>query len=533
MATNDQAAASVNTMLKAIYSNGTGEAGLEVGADPGLTEAEYVAIPMRCLKRFAVHLKNKEDAKIGADGRIVAAVPWQAGELHPYDPNDDFAQVEGAVDWFIVTPPADVEGMSGRQASQRMHFVYFQGDVITYEGRAVDDVHVEQADYADLCALAEVNLARLPAGELSDDLTRFAVATRIWSVLSGLVTTTKSFEWDIVADPSATSDRAKEIARYAAEHPAQAWTASAARATSWRKTNHCTGGPVAAGFPQRFLAKEGMWASGPDRAANAVAHRASTKAFYLATHAVSVHAALALMLPKDDHHWASICPSAGIIIRWNIHASTMIRMSPRTQVAGSALVVDSVTVIRMLIKEGLAPLLGNLEQAEALRAAFETVESEGMNVAVYARWFFEGAINEPAKVEFSQKDPAFADLVGELAVVATQYYSQSTIAGSASLKNAAAQMADENARNVWTALGAERRRMAPEKILKVARLIKGSASAGAVDNMLATDPDVISRGVSEYNDVTDRLAGSFGMASSKKVDTAEFVTAAVAAAAAT
>lgn len=42
----------------------------------------------------------------------------------------------------------------------------------------------------------------------------------------------------------------------AIDYNVNTWTACAASATSWRKSNHATGGDIAQGFPRRWLQKE-------------------------------------------------------------------------------------------------------------------------------------------------------------------------------------------------------------------------------------------------------------------------------------
>jgi len=525
MATQVQSADTVNSLLKAIFSNGRGEAGLEVGTDPGLAETEYIQIPLSALKRVAVRLAHKTDRFFDRDGTAHPATDFTADEDYEYDPTLGFDQFNGKANWQVIEPPQGMAASMARQAYAALPKMTMRSGIMRVGSRIVSEVRTEDHTFDAICAIIEVNLTAIKAGEFDIDQQNFILSTRVWAIISGLVTTSKSFEWTLVADPATISDRAREAARFTAEHSAQAWTAAAARTTSWRKTNHCTGGPIAGGFPQRFLAKEGMWPSPPDRQAAATAHRLATDMFYIATHAVSVHACLALMVPGDAHHWAELTPAFGIISEWDIHASTRIRMTPRTQVAGTALVVDAVTVLTMLVKEGLAPLVTNLDQLNPLLQAYENVQSDGMGLGVYARWYFEGGPVSWTQSPFSQKDPAFADLIGELAVVGTQYYAASTIAGSASLKNAAGQLADESSRAMWTALGAERRRMVPAKVMRVVRKLKGASAAAAVDKMLDADPGIAEEGVDEYNDLLANLSARLNVSAPRTINAAEFIAA--------
>lgn len=103
--------------------------------------------------------------------------------------------------------------------------------------------------------------------------------------------------------------------------------------------------------------KNEHWRNIADKTQARTEHQRETTAFYVATHAVSVHAALALMLPDNTHHWAVIDPCFGLCTHWDIIESTRMRMSPATQVAGTAMVVDAVVCLKMLVQEGIAPLL--------------------------------------------------------------------------------------------------------------------------------------------------------------------------------
>jgi hypothetical protein len=226
------------------------------------------------------------------------------------------------------------------------------------------------------------------------------------------------------------------------------------------------------------------------------------------------------MAPEDDDHWALIDPSLGLIHEWEVNESARIRMVPRTQVAGVAMVADSVVTIRMLAKEGLAPLLTNLGQAQALADAFNHVNENGIKTAVYATWFLEGHPEGNAKVPFSQKDASYSALIGELAIVATKYYAGTTISGSASLQNAAQQMGEDTSRTIWTALGRQKSSLSAQQIVRAYARIKGASAAGAVMGLLSTDDAEIQTAVGDYNTRNDAVAAQFNVATSVAVDLA-------------
>jgi hypothetical protein len=107
-----------------------------------------------------------------------------------------------------------------------------------------------------------------------------------------------------------------------------------------------------------------------------------TSAFYIATHALSVRAVLALMAPVDNSHWIISDPYMGLIPKWDVGQSAVVRMLSKTQVAGTALVIDAIVVLKMLLLKSLAPLLQNIYQANSLNGAEKPLHSLVFNVLV-------------------------------------------------------------------------------------------------------------------------------------------------------
>jgi len=87
-----------------------------------------------------------------------------------------------------------------------------------------------------------------------------------------------------------------------------------------------------------------------------------TSAFYVATHASSVHPILILMAPSDRTHWAEIDSKFGLILLWDLGASVITRMAPKTQVAGTSVIVDSMVVVKMMFHRGIVPMLSHTSQ---------------------------------------------------------------------------------------------------------------------------------------------------------------------------
>jgi len=499
---------SINKALAELFSNGVGEVGLEVGTDPGLAASEHIRIPECMFKRWAVRITpgayDRYVKTLGADAR--AALEGTT----PYSPNegDTVESLAGKPGWVVDGELTLHEGAV---------WVHYRGSEALLE----TDMHLFPShSAADIRQFVTVNTDHIKDDDFDAATRNWIHACRFWAVAAGFVMTTKSKEWVRVPDsPSPpTTDAMNDAVAFIASYAANAFTASAARATSWRKSNHATGGAEVAGFPRRWLNKMGYIAPEPDKVARQRKIRAATNAFYIATHASSVHAVLALMASDDTAHWATVDPSAGLLVGWEVGESTRIRMSPKTQVAGTAIVVDSVVVLKMAIKEGIAPLIAAIDQVDALVGAYKEVEEHGVAVASYAKWFLDGHPEALTPRAFSQKDAAFADLVGELAIIGTKYYAGSTIAGSAALSNAADQLGDETAKVNWSSLASQRKAVSGAQMVSAVAALKGASASGAVAQILAGDEATIRAGVGAYNSVLTELAGKLSLSSAVTID---------------
>lgn len=499
--------ASANAALALLFANGRGEAGLEVGADPGLAVSEYIRIPARMLKRVAF--------------RAATAASRPTGKPVDFDPNTGIDGIQGEDGWTVVAAPAVVG--SATSVFAQLPRIQVQDGKFEYQGEVFEGVYTDAPSIDDIRAFVQVNEGHIRAQDFSPEQQRWIHSARFWAVVAGFVATSKSSEWMVVPNPATVSTANDDVVMFIYNDWGNAWTAAAARTTSWRKTNHATGGQIAAGYPLRVLQKGGFWPTTQDPATRNAQSRTATDMFYVGNHATSVHAVLALMIPDDPHHWADIGASFGFIASWDRLESTRLRMAPRTQVAGAALPVDAMVVLQMAVKEGIAPLIGAIDQLPALVAMHSRVVAEGMAIAVYAKWFFDGHRDAPVLDPFSQKDAASMELIAELAVIAREYYPQSTIAASAALRNAAAQMADEQARNVWATLGSEKRRMRADKVLAVVRRMKGASASAAVDQMLSDDDTEVHTGVGAYNARNAAIARAIGLSRSFEINADAFI----------
>jgi hypothetical protein len=482
--------AKVDKVLREVFANGRGEAGLEVGTDPGLPADEYIQIPECMFKQWCAELTDSE---------------WVRYKKAKHREDESF-DLDLAKAEYSSRPGAMV-GKPGWVSSGNITvhegLIYTSYDGVLYE---LEEVKRPDCSASDLEMFVQANINHIRDSAFDPQTHKWIHACRFWAVVAGFVTTSKSKEWTRVANPASVSDHAKAIAEFVADYSANAWTASAARAASWRKSNHATGGSIVQGFPRKWLQRMNYIVPTPDGAAKTVLMRMLTDAFYIATHASSVHAVLALQVPDDTNHWASIDPSCGMIDDWDIGTSAKIRMAPNTQVAGTAIVTDAVVVLTMMVKEGIAPLLNNTSQVEALVQAFKVVDEHGIACASYAKWFLDGHPERVSAIDFGQKDASYSDLLGELAAVGTKYYQGSTIGEAASLKNAVSQLASPETVATWTTIAASRKRMTGSQIIEAMAAIKGGSTAGVVTKVLAVSEDIVREGVEEYNAETRRIA---------------------------
>lgn len=525
-------AADFAAAVRRLYANGRGEAGLEVEADPGLSAADHVAIP-ECMvappavlftaaewpaawstNEFHTALAAAPDA--AARAAVVAPAPNTAPNREAR--GDTFAATATRDGWFVVdgVRMVGVDGAAEPRMEANVHGTWFAIEEVV----ARDPTYEQAREFYD----ANVASANRYMDNPNDATLHWTIATRFWNVVAGLVTTTKSREWREVPNvgAAALSAESEDFAEFCQSFAPNAWTAATARTSNWRKTNHATGGRPAVGFAKRWLQKMGYWTAAADRNQAARESLAATTAFYWATHPVSVHAVLTLMVPADEHHWAEISARYGLITAWTLHESARVRMVPHSQIAGAALVVDSLTVLESLVKEGLSPLVANIDQLGPLIAARAEVETEGMRCAVYARWFFEGHPANIRPVQFSQKDNAHANLTSELAIIATRYYANSTIGQAAALINAAQNSGDEAARTTWTAINNARRTAGGAQVQRTVARIRGASAAGAVATLADPDVDTAAGGIGLYNAAVAAHAAALHIANPPQVVEAQF-----------
>ena len=215
-----------------------------------------------------------------------------------------------------------------------------------------------------------------------------------------------------------------------------------------------------------------------------------TRAFYVATHAASVHVILSLLAPENFNHWSKYDPSYGTILKWKVGKSTTVRMSPLDQVAGTAAVVDSVVVLKMLTGEGISPFLHYSSQVKPLLQAYRMIKQDGMACAVYGKWFLEGHPADIQPINFSQHDAQFADLVSELAIIGVKYYNGSTISHSATLQSLAKQSINEVVKMNWTYVANNKNKVVGSDFVEAVQLIKTGVTTDMLSNLISEDTDV-------------------------------------------
>jgi len=500
-------AALINSQLNEFFDNGRVEVGLEVGADPGLSQVNYIRIP----DVMAVGITH------GGKGGT-ARSPSPTPSVVPGSSSSGKAKASTGV--TAAPPKSDASTSDWVMVHEGRYYWAMTTDEVSFtKGQEVLNLksNKPQSWAEEIRAFVAANSGHVKEDELVEDQVLKAHAIRYWAVKAGFVASSKLREYEAVANPGADALRAvpDSTVRYIAGYAGQALTACVARTASWRKTNHATGGGndgIASGLPRRWMAKEGMWSTDQDRARASVANRKATTAFYIATHAVSVHNALALTLPTDAHHWCILKATYGLINIWDVKESARLRLAPRTQVAGTAMVTDAVEVVRMLISEGYTPLLSNVGLLRNLRLAHERVSNEGMRAAVYAGWFFNGHPTGVQPTQFNQKSTSYAPLVGELGVIATKFYRGQTISDSPSLANAAGTMASAADQTKWAQLARYKAGTISESTMRAFGRLSGAASGALVESIASDDDTRVRKAVEDYSALLATHAADFHVA---------------------
>jgi len=507
-------AAQIDAHLNALLANGRVEVGLEVGADPGLSPNEYIRIPKIMAVGISGTIEGATDLSTSppkAPGSVAGGKgkDKDSGRTSSLGRADKKVSVKnpGKSEWMMVFDSNIWDANTS--------------DGITFtQGGVLHDAIGEtpQSWNAEIRAFIAVNSAHICADEFDDDTVSKIHAIRYWAVKAGFVAGAKTAEYEEVDDPTQEAINAVPAARvqFVSGYTGQALTACVARAASWRKTNHATGGGadgLATGLPRRWMSKEGLWSKDADRSKSIAANKKNTTAFYISTHAAGVHPILALLAPEDRHHFAVIKKKYGFIRQWDVRESAKLRLTPRTQVAGAAMVTDAVEVVKMLITEGLTPFLSNANAITALHAAYQIVSKEGMRVAVYQGWYFGGHPDptRTTRVQFNQKDPGTAALIGELGVVATKFYSGTTISESPALSNAASQLAAASEQTKWSQLARFKASAVSVSTLAAYGRISGASSGAIIDAMASKEEPTVVKAVATYTSALESHATLFGI----------------------
>lgn len=485
----------LNQQLAKIFENGQAEVGLEMGSDIGLAPIEFIQIP-KCMKKQWCALIDQADYQ-----RVTGKVGTV--NIRKFDEDDTPAAFVNEIGWITSGEFMVNQGIVKGQYKNK------KTGVLSWV--AISEFHIEPPTIDDMRAFYTVNKGHVRDLDNDEDEQYWIHAIRYWSVVGGLVMSSTSKEFVFVDNPLLIDGRADAFAEMAMGYSVASWTACAARATSWRRTNHATGGEIVQGYPRKWMIKENRISEMPDKNTKYQHEKKKTSCFYVATHATSVHATLSFMAPSDNCHWAIIDPSCGCIMKWNVGLSTTVRMAPKDQVAGTAAIVDSMVVLKMLTSEGLAPMLNSVLQVQSLIDAYKVVQTEGIRCAVYSKWFLQGHPTGITPISFSQHDAPYANIISELSVVATKYYNGSTISLSATLRNQANQSVDEMAKANWSALATSRNNIASGDFVGAVTRIRSGVSADVIKGLTSGDDNVYTLAANEYNNSLASICDSLGM----------------------
>lgn len=539
-----------NRLVDEIFNNGIQEAGMEVNADAGLSRDKWIAIPRSMLKRVIGRVADWASYKASVDAANDAAARRATDAQTAWDEADPAERPAARpADATAIVVPADAEdydaarptsfyrGRPGwvvlHDGTDNLHpsVTYWLGEATaTFPGVSrelrIGSLHYPKPTADEARAFYMANVGRVASNEHRG----WVLSTRYWSVVAGLATVQKSTEYEIVDTPDVSAAPAEANAwimdTYAPGAQANALTLLAARAISWRKTNHALGGSKASGFPERVLGKLGKWPTTRDKTTFENESKLVSDAFYDATHAASVHGLTAVFGPGNVLHWARISPACGMFLTWTPRDSIRLRIEANTQVAGVAVIADAMVGFKNLLSEKLTPLLSELDQLAAFCEAYQQVELYGIRVATYSKWYLDG---HPGRFEhfateydpiegWGQKDSRYFDLACELATAVTKYYVGSTLAASPALKNAERQGGKEAARSLWTELNRKRRAATAAQLVKAYQAIKGAATSDVVRPFSSADEVEVRNGVAAYNAMLESHAAAIKMSRPPRID---------------
>lgn len=471
----------ITAALSSLSTNGTPEVGLEVGTDQGLPYSAYIRIPESMKRKtiarmipadFTQYLTTLPPAPVGTT-RAVRPRAIKA--------SDTYTSLHNKAAWFECTEYERSEG----KAMSRGHVI----DALVSEPVTIDMMR-------DFIA---ANWDHVNSPPVLDKHRVLVIAVRFWAVVCGLVVEEHNREWVAVENPGNYNNVPDMDAavREVAGFQQQSLLFAAARAYNWKKTNHATGGSVAAGFVRKVMGD--LWSVSGDAKSRDKANVSITDAFYAATHGVSVHAALATFAPDGNGHWARYSTEYGGMLAAEVGPSIALRMGGRDAVAGTAQVSDPIKVFALMLSEQLTPLLANRHQIPALLSAYERVLQNSMEFHVGAKWFYGNHPKATPLVAFNQKDEQWFQLAAELAVVSQKYYPGHTISASPALKTLAGQCVDASIDTQWARLYAERKSAAVDQVLSALRIIQGASAAKAVADITAAEEDTVKSGIAAFN----------------------------------
>jgi len=492
--------AEINAAFTRLFDNGEAEVGLEAGTDPGLAPHEWVAIPKCMIKAWAVRVVGTPE-NLDLYDKVAKDVTRPAkarGKLTGPEDAKTVAESQGKYGWAHNGTVVIVRGRRYLLTPDRS--VQIEVDKILQRAPTGEDAR----------NFYTVNKDRVRPTELSDKQQMWAHSLRFWSAVGGFLDSTKSVEYTVVDNPTTADPKGAEFADFATKHMATSYTAIAARAGNWRKSNHATGGEIATGFADRWLRKEELTSTASDPEDRRAENKVVTTMFYVGTHAASVHTALALFAPRDPGHWAEVNPRFGLILNWTVGTSARDRLEGMSQVAGAAMVADSVATLRLLVRQNLSPLLQFHEQIHDLVSEYHNVEKGGVACATYAKWFLDGY--PPAGDEASvaspvmQKETGSTDLMGELAYCAIKFFKNHSLGKSPSLAACAAQLGDPTAETTWSALAAQKKTLSSSQIAAAYGAVRGASAATTITNLLSDDEQTIRAAVAEFNTINSAAA---------------------------
>lgn len=295
----------------------------------------------------------------------------------------------------------------------------------------------------------------------------YGITARLFAYITGLMSSSDECEVELIEceGDSSTPDQDIEAVKALIANDnfcSQVLTMCAARTISWRQTSHCTGGNVALGYVLKIM-EQADWSATKGRV-----DMADTDLFYNAFHAVNNRSMMVVLCPDRYETTACFKLCLGVPVKKAAEASVLMRMEARSGVAGTKLLIDSLTVLKAAAVDGMIVTFPCLDNIGVLIQACARVRSNGLLSGSSCRFWVRHNPFGMRSTPVDQRDQSLHNLCKYASIYAVSYMQGSTLAKAKSLINFSKQNPDDGFKKFWIEL---RKQSAGLKISEASALI--------------------------------------------------------------